>query len=1214
MSTTIDSLEIKIATDAGRSAININKLANALGRLKDNSKLTTAINNLNRLSETLDNLGTSSGATSGLKKLADGLKSLSGIDLKGFRNAINALARIPKIIDSLDSSTLDKFKRKMKEVAKALEPIADRINAVADGFARFPSKIKNVVKATNQISGSMEDMGSAVNTTGLNLFTTISNLESLVSAINFVADAFSGVIAQAMEWDGIQYRFGRAFGEDAEETYAYIQKINEALGINIQEFMQYSSLYGSLLSGFGMSQQKITAISVGLTELSYDIWAAYNDRFKSLEDASEAVRSAITGEIEPIRNAGIALTEASLQEYLDQVGMASVSIEKLSEAQKSEVRYAAMVNAAMSQGIVGTYAKEMHTAEGAVRGLSQSFKTLVQALGSLFIPMLQIVIPYVTAFVEIITDAIRAVAAFFGIELFKIDWSNTSKGIGSLSEGASDVTTGLDKASKAAKKLRDYTMGFDELNVINPDTGSGASGGSGGGVGADGWGDGLDLDSLWDDSVFDQASKRVSEIKQQILDFMDEWAWAFKGIALALAGLAVYKSWGTILDWGKKIVNVFGLVSSTVRGVWSAFKGSSAAQSALAFISPKLAAVVGAITNFAKYLKLPVWSVFTGILLAIASVVTFLSRNWEEVTNAVKNFFKENFVPKFQEIKKHLDELVDALGPFGKILKEVGGEILSGVGKAFEIVGGIIFSVVGGVIVTALNIFVGAIENTVQIFKGVVRVVSGLFDSIVALFTNGDIGAAWEKIWKGVMDIVKGVGGWIIDPFVDMYNGIVGWFSNLYTELSGKKLPAIISTVRAWFAKLPGIVGTSVKDFVNGVTKRIKDMWANIKTWFDAYVAPKFTKKHWEEKFNPIKNAINTKLNEVKKVITDKWANIKNWFDSYVAPKFTKAHWENKFNSIKSAINTKLTEAKKALVERWASVKEWFNAYVAPKFKKDFWMGKFDGIRSAITTKLYEAKKAALDQWSNIKNWFGTYVSPKFTKDYWMKKFDGIRSAITTKLYEAKKVITDQWSVVRTWFNTNVAPKFTKSYWSNLFDSIRSGIASKLSEAWNKVVEFFSPDKWKKKVDDAIAAIKKNFKIPSLPSISLSVTWDKNVGALKKAVYQALGLDGWPKLKWNAYAQGGFPSMGEMFIAREAGPELVGRIGSKATVANNDQIVTAVSQGVYEAVRAAMGGNSNGGSQNINVYLDGKQIHASVKRTDDSRGANIMGNQLGYLY
>ena len=71
-----------------------------------------------------------------------------------------------------------------------------------------------------------------------------------------------------------------------------------------------------------------------------------------------------------------------------------------------------------------------------------------------------------------------------------------------------------------------------------------------------------------------------------------------------------------------------------------------------------------------------------------------------------------------------------------------------------------------------------------------------------------------------------------------------------------------------------------------------------------------------------------------------------------------------------------------------------------------------------------------------------------------------------------------------------------------------------------------------------------------------------------------------PKLNVSWYANGGMPDMGEIFVARESGPEMVGKIGNKTTVANNDQIVTAIQQGVYTAVMNAMASGSN------EVHLD----------------------------
>lgn len=92
-----------------------------------------------------------------------------------------------------------------------------------------------------------------------------------------------------------------------------------------------------------------------------------------------------------------------------------------------------------------------------------------------------------------------------------------------------------------------------------------------------------------------------------------------------------------------------------------------------------------------------------------------------------------------------------------------------------------------------------------------------------------------------------------------------------------------------------------------------------------------------------------------------------------------------------------------------------------------------------------------------------------------------------------------------------------------------------------------------------------------------------------KAMGGILGSSGW--LPITRYATGGLPKSAEMFMAREAGPELVGRIGSRTAVVNNDQIVASVSEGVYRAVVAALG--SGGNQQAINLALrlimDGKQ-------------------------
>ena len=150
-------------------------------------------------------------------------------------------------------------------------------------------------------------------------------------------------------------------------------------------------------------------------------------------------------------------------------------------------------------------------------------------------------------------------------------------------------------------------------------------------------------------------------------------------------------------------------------------------------------------------------------------------------------------------------------------------------------------------------------------------------------------------------------------------------------------------------------------------------------------------------------------------------------------------------------------------------------------------------------------------------------------------------------------------------------------------------------------------------INGLIEAIEKgvNWCISALNSIRFSLPeWIPGIGGRSFSLNLkpvALG-------RIELFAEGGFPDMGQMFIARERGPELVGSINGRAAVANNDQIVTAVSEGVYNAVVAALGGAAAGSGQNVNVYLDGKQIYNSVKRAESERGRSLMGNQLGYTY
>ena len=1184
MSVTIDSLDIQIRSSAGSAAKNIDDLATALGNLNQNAKVTKIVNSLEKLNTALSNMKGQQAVMSQLSALSKSLASLAAIPkLTGLRSAVQELKKLPEVMSSLNTADLAQFISKMKLLAKGLSPLATQIDKISKGFSKLPPQVSKCVTAVKRLDSanksaakSAKEHGSAVNAQSMNLLTAYENMSNVFSMIHGVQDAAAKVLNDAIQWDGIQFQFGRAFGEDAEVVLEYAEKVSDALKINKQQFMESASLYGSLLKGFGVEQKQVTTMAVGLAELSYDIWAAYNNRYATLDDASEAVRSAITGEIEPIRNAGIALTEASMQEFADSYNLAAekatdvvtaleeiqmkaketgeleplrkamadiesqassakseivdmvsngisneamqatadmlglgMSIEKMTEAQKSELRYATMVNAAMNQGIIGTYAREMETAEGAVRTLSQQVKTLGQAFGSLFIPALKIALPYLSAFVELVTEGIIALAAMFGIEFQQIDWSN-STGMAQTANSANATADALGAAADEAKKLKSYTMGFDELNVINPGADSDSGSGSGTGAGANGGSLGLDLETLWDNAVFESASKQVDELKEKIKAYIEEHKImlsvvgsiaAFLTLAKAIRGLNAL--FGLTKTWGN-LVSVFNGIKTAAVGFAGAvsnfgafvtlLKEGSGLIPTLAAAFPKLATVVSSIGSAFGTVGTAIGGALSSIgglvgggvvaglglvaaaITAVVSVVIFLKRNWEEVTNAVKGFFETNIVPKLDGIKESWERMKSALADvlpegvlqwfrdagewIGNIVKKIGEWFasvnwLDAIGKAFEWLGGLIFSVVGGALSSAFSTVMQLIQGVIKWFSGAIQFISGFAEFWIALFTGGDLIEPLEKMWKGIVDIFTGLYDSTIGLIVNWFKSMIDWFTELWDELVGHSIvPDMVEAIIEWFLSLPGKILQPIKNFCSNVK--------------DAFV----------------------KL----------WDGVKSWWNTNVAPKFTLAYWKNKFDVIKQAIRSKLDEVKQSASEKWASITSWFTTNIAPKLTLKFWLDKFKNLKEGFTQTIKNAVNAGIDLMNSFIGWLNSRLS-------------------------------------FSWDGLTIAGK-----------EIFKGGSIQL------------------------------FTIPTIPRLET----------------------------------GGFLEDGLFTMNRG---EIAGKFtNGKSVVANNQQIVEGIAAGVYEAVVAAMNATNGRSDQNVNVYLDGKQIYASVKKTESERGRTLMGNQLGYVY
>lgn len=399
-------------------------------------------------------------------------------------------------------------------------------------------------------------------------------------------------------------------------------------------------------------------------------------------------------------------------------------------------------------------------------------------------------------------------------------------------------------------------------------------------------------------------------------------------------------------------------------------------------IKTALAPVISAVGTFVAGLSAGAILAIAGIVAAIASAAYFLYENWEKVTQAVKNFFNTNIVPKLQGIQKAWENMKKAVSDAAKAfldaippqlkqkLEEIGkaignvidkiaewfasAEWIKAIGTVFETIGGIIFAAVTGDIAGAINALMSYIQGMVTGISGIVQIISGVIEAVVALF-KGDLqeaGKAAKKIADGIVSVFKGLYDATIGVVVNLVKGIIDWFKNLWDELVGHSIPDMCNAIINWFKTLYNDTIGIIVNFVNNIITKIKQMWENIKTWFNANVAPKFTKTYWNNKFDTIRQSISEKLTAAKTAIQSVWSAIAGWFNSTIAPKFTLTYWRNKFDAIRAGAQEKLNAAKSTIQNVWRNISGWFSTNIAPKFTVNYWSNKFgtikDGARAAF--------------------------------------------------------------------------------------------------------------------------------------------------------------------------------------------------------------------------------------------------------------------------
>ena len=1173
---TIDTLAVEITSNSTGAARGIDELAASLGKLKKNSSLGVAIKNLNNLATALKNVSAVNSSTEKIHSLANALSELKSIKSGGFSTIVNSMAKIGKVTDSLDDATIGRFADRVKKLNDTLEPLSTKMTTIQQGLRGVNSSAKSAGNGVKQF-------GTKVNAARLNLASLVTVVQGAVSVLMPLVRLFSSTISQAIEWDGIAARFGRGFGDQAGEVYEWVQRLNKELGINTQQFMQYSSVFSTMLQGFGVGLEDSSKMAIGYTELVYDIWAGYNDIYKNFGDAADAVKSVIAGEVEPIRRAGFTIVESTLEQTAANHGL-EISLENATEAQKSYLRYLTLVDQAHAQNLVGTYARELNTAEGLMRTFSQQLKTLAQAFGSLFLPILVKVMPWLSAFVELLGEAIRRVAAFFGIEIQPVDWSSYNSSIGGISDSADSATDSLgntadavDKTTDALKDLKKATIGIDELNVISPPTANKGSGGSGsGGIGGIGGGLGafedLDVDSLWDESIFDQIQFEVNRIKDLLKEALTAITAVISGFLLAIGTILVVSGANIPLGLALMAVGAVGLVGVIAQN-WNSMTDQLAKT-----LTTVTAVLGGFLLAIGAFLTFSGVNVPLGIALMAAgavSLATAATINWKFLNGDMENalsiltgivsggllamgalfaftgvspglgiaLMAAGAVGLATTVGLNWDALSDPLRKAIGTLEMIVGSALLSFGAILAFSGaniplGIGLIAAGAVSMVAAeqlnwNSLNGEMKNRIATITALVSgaalglgavlafsgVATGVGIALMAVGAAGIIGSAsvnWSWLTDKVKTVLKEIGVAVGASLVAL---------GVLLVCTGVAAPVGFALIAAGAASLAAGVALNWNWLVDKVKTVVSDVG-----------------KAWDGLWDSCKKGIKKMWDGVVGWFTDLWDIL---VGHSIVPDTIDAIVKY-FTGLPGRVLGTIAQFVKDVI---AKFKEFKPVQIAVSLVKNGWktvkgwIGNIPGISQAI--------KLTKSGWKSVKSWIGSIPV----------------------ISQGIKLVKSGWSTVKGWIGKmptlSAGIKLVKSGWTTV-------------KKWLGGLDF-----------------KLNFKLPKI-----GVNWGTKTVAGFKISY--------PK-GFYTYAKGGFPDVGELFVAREAGPEMVGKIGNKTTVANNQQIVEAVSEGVYAAVLAAMRQSEGNGGQAVNVYLDGRQITSSVEKHQRERGATIMRNGV-YAY
>ena len=902
----ITSLSVEISAESQGAELNIDKLATAISNLRTKGNVTKVVNSLDKLAGSIATLKQASAGMSGLDKITSFINSLVNVDftqsakgirsvanalnrissvnlgnidfsrlgskmnslkngiapissisdssvksLRGVSSAINSIAKIPSITKKLDSKTLDNFAEVCKKVASAISPLSSKLDKVGRSFSSLPSKIKSAISSTNRLSSANNNASASFAKLASQLEAIKKRAAQLVS-LKAIASYLANAVAKFNDFYEATDLFNNAMGELIGQATELINKMESLLGIDPTEAMTNIATIQSLATSFGLASDKAYILSKNLTQLAYDESSYWN---KDTATTFTAIASAISGEIEPIRRLGIDLSKARLQQELLALGF-NKQVSSLSQADKAVLRYIAIMK--QTANVHGNLAQTINSPANMVRILKSEISQLAKAVGQLLYPAFKAILPVLIAAVDLIKEFAISLASVFGQKIEFTDFSKTQKDIGGVTSAIDDTTDATKAAAKAAK---DYTMGFDELNIIDPSQNSGSSGSGSGGAAGNLLGD-VDLSQY--DMFKDYAGSAVDEIKEKLKSLDSFQIGTTIGEQMNKLMQMIYDAVHSV-DWASLGATISDGINGMVDAVdWDLFGRLLASRFTVEF--DLLGGFLGQL-DWTLILNAFV-NGFSGFFNELTEWIQ--SKDWSEigkaVTEKISNALQNVDVGKLT--KALFDFIISAINGIADFLSgtdsyQLGQDLVDFAIRAVTSVdwAGLSQAIgrfFGEAFIEALDFMGGLVSRIADYFEQ--KVAEGPFDSVGLNIVYG--------IYYGIQDAITNVASWIVE---NVFNPFINGFKSAF----GIHSPSAVMAEQGGYI-IAGLK-KGITDAISSVTETAKKILSAIKSAFDNFSLFDIGKNLIQGLIDGMNNMIETAKNAVANVgnaVIDKVKNV----------------------------------------------------------------------------------------------------------------------------------------------------------------------------------------------------------------------------------------------------------------------------------------------------------------------------------------------------